>query len=555
MEMKFYSPLTAEFFPDEPDWEDESYNEYEGYPMDGHDLLQYADAVDEAVKKDIADFNGDLMQYYHEDDSVRSKVVSAVPSAEICGNKLCGCLTVELKEALLDDEQTVLCNYISGQYSDGWGEGFEQRDIRVEDGTLAVHFWQEDGFKMTPTFEKTQEQVQMTQRPKMKLLGEDGNIFAIMGRASLLLKNAGQSDKAKDKHGKFAFPYGRIIGYRKGANGKPEIIPEQAEIIRLIFNRYLQGDSLQSIKAKLETAGALTARGNTAWSAQSIQRILQNEKYCGDVLLQKTFTEDVLTGVHKKNTGQLPQYYIENYHEGIVSKQMFREVQAEIARRNSKSAANQRKRRRGRYNSKYALSERLFCGNCGSPYKRVTWNIHGRKQIVWRCVNRIEYGTKFCSSSPSVPEEELHRAILKAVQDLAANFTDEVATQINGILHDIQTGESTMPNLQEQLEQTQQEFDRLLEMSLDFDEDTPFLDNRLKKLNNKIKSLKKAIEDSAARQEKARQPEMLLSAKDLQIQEYDDALTARIIEKITVRSRNEIEIRFIGGYEKVIPLV
>ena len=180
--------------------------------------------------------------------------------------------------------------------------------------------------------------------------------------------------------------------------------------------------------------------------------------------------------------------------------------------------------------------------------------IHGRKQIVWRCVNRIEYGTKFCSSSPSVPEEELHRAILKAVQDLAANFTDEVATQINGILHDIQTGESTMPNLQEQLEQTQQEFDRLLEMSLDFDEDTPFLDDRLKKLNNKIKSLKKAIEDSATRQEKASQPEMLLSAKVLQIQEYDDALTARIIEKITVRSRNEIEIRFIGGYEKAMPL-
>ena len=367
-------------------------------------------------------------------------------------------------------------------------------------------------------------------------------------------QNVARGKRMGYKHGKFAFPYGRIIGYRKGADGKPEIIPEQAEVIRLIFNSYLQGDSLQSIKTKLETAGALTARGNTEWSAQSIQRILQNEKYCGDVLLQKTFTEDVLTGVHKKNTGQLPQYYIENYHEGIVSKQIFREVQAEIARRNSKSAANQRKRRRGRYNSKYALTERLVCGDCGSPYKRMTWNIHGRKQIVWRCVNRIEYGTKFCGSSPSIPEEKLHRAILKAVQDLAANFTDEVAAQINGILHSIQTGESIKPNLQKQLEQTQQEFDRLLEMSLDFDEDTPFLDNRLKKLNNKIKSLKKAIEESAARQEKARQPEMLLSAKDLQILEYDDALTARIIEKITVRSRNEIEIRFTGDYKKTVTL-
>ena len=201
MEMKFYSPLTAEFFPDEPDWEDESYNEYEGYPMDGHDLLQYADAVDEAVKKDIADFNGDLMQYYHEDDSVRSKVVSAVPSVEIRGNKLCGCLTVELKETLLDDEQTVLCNYISGQYSDGWGEGFEQRDIRVDDGTLAVHFWQDHDFELkrdVPDMTEFNKLLNCPKKPKMQLIGQDGNIFAIMGRASRLLKNAGQSDKAKE---------------------------------------------------------------------------------------------------------------------------------------------------------------------------------------------------------------------------------------------------------------------------------------------------------------------------------------------------------------------
>ena len=198
MQMKFYSPLTADFFPNEPDYEDEFYDEYEGCPLDGHDLLQYADAVDEAVKKDIADFNGDLMQYYHEDDSVRQKVVSAVPSVEIHGNKLCGCLNVELRESLNEGEQAVLCDYISGQYSDGWGEGFEQRDIRVDDGTLAVHFWQEDGFEMTPEREMQQESATREIRPKMKLIGQDGNIFAIMGRASRLLKNAGQSDKAKE---------------------------------------------------------------------------------------------------------------------------------------------------------------------------------------------------------------------------------------------------------------------------------------------------------------------------------------------------------------------
>ena len=198
MQMKFYSPLTADFFPNEPDYEDEFYDEYEGYPQDGHELLEYETAIRDAVENDTRDFGGDLMQYYHEDDSVRGKVVTAIPSVEVHGNKLCGCLTVELKEPLLDDEQTVLCNYISGQYSDGWGEGFEQRDIRVDDGTLAVHFWQEDGFKMTPSFEKNPKLEKNSLRPKMQLIGQDGNIFAIMGRASRLLKNAGQSDKAKE---------------------------------------------------------------------------------------------------------------------------------------------------------------------------------------------------------------------------------------------------------------------------------------------------------------------------------------------------------------------
>ena len=365
-------------------------------------------------------------------------------------------------------------------------------------------------------------------------------------------QNVARGKRMGYKHGKFAFPYGRIIGYRKGADGKPEIVPEQAEIIRLIFNSYLQGDSLQSIKAKLETAGALTARGNTAWSAQSIQRILQNEKYCGDVLLQKTFTEDVLTGVHKKNTGQLPQYYIENYHEGIVSKQMFREVQAEIARRNSKSCANRRKQKRGRYNSKYALSERLYCGECGSPYKRVTWNIHGRKEIVWRCVNRVTYGTKFCHNSPSVQEEALHQTLLRAIQNLADNYTEEVAMQINGILHDLQGGTTELEKSQQKLADSQQEFDRLLDLSLECD--ASFLDEKLKHASEEIDNLQKQINQLTASRQKATNPNLQLTASDFRITEYSDTLVARIIERIDVVSSNEIKIAFIGGHTVVVPL-
>lgn len=367
-------------------------------------------------------------------------------------------------------------------------------------------------------------------------------------------QNVARGKRMGFRQGKFPFPYRQILGYRKGSDGKPEIIPEEAEVIRMIFNSYLQGASLQTIKKRLEADGVLTARGNKKWSSESVQRILQNEKYCGDVLLQKTFIEDVLTGVSKKNTGQLPQYYIENNHEGIVTKQTFREAQAEIARRNSKSATNHRKRHRGRYNSKYALSERLVCGDCGSSYKRVTWSIHGRKQIVWRCVNRLEYGTKFCSNSPSIPETELHQAILKAVQNLAAKFTGEVADQLNGILHQIEVGESLTPQLQAQLEQNQQEFDHLLEMSLDFDENTPFLDDKLKRLSDKIKQLKTAITQSSVNSQTPSTPTNPITAKDLLITEYDDMLTARIIEKIIVKSRQDLEIIFIGGYTQQISL-
>ena len=198
MQMKFYSPLTADFFPDDPDYEDESYDEYEGYPQDGHELLEYEAAIRDAVENDTRDFGGDLMQYYHEDDSVRSKVVTAIPSVEVHGNKLCGCLTVELKEPLLNDEQTILCNYITGQYSDGWGEGFEQHEISVGDGKLYVHFWQDHDFEIYPAAPKPPTVMRHTHRPRMQLLGYDGNIFAIMGRAGRLLTDCGQADKAKE---------------------------------------------------------------------------------------------------------------------------------------------------------------------------------------------------------------------------------------------------------------------------------------------------------------------------------------------------------------------
>lgn len=201
MQMKFYSPLTADFFPNEPDYEDEFYDEYEGYPQDGHELLEYETAIRDAVENDTRDFGGDLMQYYHEDDSVRRKVVHAVPTVDEVNGELVGSLWVDTDAPLTAEEHAVFCAYITGQYSDGWGEGFEQREIDVGDGKLYVHFWQDHDFELkrdVPDMTEFNKLLNRPKKPKMQLIGQDGNIFAIMGRASRLLKNAGQSDKAKE---------------------------------------------------------------------------------------------------------------------------------------------------------------------------------------------------------------------------------------------------------------------------------------------------------------------------------------------------------------------
>ena len=238
------------------------------------------------------------------------------------------------------------------------------------------------------------------------------------------------------RQGRFCFRYKNFLGYRKGPDGEPEIVPEEAKIIRLIAQNYLNGDSLRTIKETLESMGIPTATGNQNWSTEAIQRILQNEKYMGDVLLQKTYTADFMEGKIKKNNGELPQYYIKDNHPAIIPREMFYQIQEEIARRKSKKPANAKKAKtnRGRFTSKYALSERLVCGNCGCYFRRVTWSIHGRKQIVWRCINRLECGPKVCKDSPSLKEDELYSAILKAIRSLVQGHQEEMAATLQDAL-------------------------------------------------------------------------------------------------------------------------
>lgn len=365
------------------------------------------------------------------------------------------------------------------------------------------------------------------------------------------------------KQGRFSFRY-TGFAYQKGADGEPEIIPEDAEIIRMIARNFLNGDSLKRIKEKLEESNIPNPAKEAVWNTQTILRILQNEKYAGDVLLQKTYTSDFLEGKVKKNNGELPQYYIQNNHPAIIPREMFLEIQEELARRRSKKPANPQKSKtnRGRFTSKYALSERLVCGDCGCYYRRVTWNIHGRKQIVWRCINRLELGPKACGNSPTLEEGALHNAIRNAICSLVQGHQKEMAVSLeNTLIRCAACGEPDTNSFlnDRQIQDLELEFDRLLLLAADGDE---IMDRKLQKISEhilKLKQQKKQMEQMAEHSKvmEARTKEImgLIADQDLDLAEYSDTLVYRIVEKVTVLSKEDICIRFIGGFEMTQRLI
>ncbi len=158
--------------------------------------------------------------------------------------------------------------------------------------------------------------------------------------------------------GKVTFQYKYLLGYRKGADGKPEIVPDEEETVRLIFKMYLDGYTLLNIAQTLTEQQRLTATGKKIWSKGEVQRILKNEKYVGDAFLQKTFTVDCITHKVVKNNGERPMYLVTDHHAPIVDRDTFNQVQQELARRSSKRKISDKTK-----TSKENTAENIRCRN------------------------------------------------------------------------------------------------------------------------------------------------------------------------------------------------
>lgn len=166
--------------------------------------------------------------------------------------------------------------------------------------------------------------------------------------------------------------HNRFLGYTKDGEGQLIIEPKEAEVVKRIYREYLEGASLAQIGKSLEADGILTAAGKAKWRPETLKKILQNEKYIGDALLQKTYTVDFLSKKRVKNNGIVPQYYVENSHEPIIPRDLYMQVQEEMVRRANLHSGAKRKKRV--YSSKYALSSIVYCSKCVDIYRRIAWN-------------------------------------------------------------------------------------------------------------------------------------------------------------------------------------
>ncbi len=357
----------------------------------------------------------------------------------------------------------------------------------------------------------------------------------------------------KFENGTIILNHNRFMGYTKGKDGELAIVPEEAETVRLIFRMYLEGTSIAGIKRHLEKEGILTVTGRKIWNEGTISKMLSNEKYMGDALLQKSYTADFLTKTRKKNNGEMRQYYITDNHEGIVAKEIYYAVQQEKQRRaeRRKPAVTRRaKEKKKGYSSKYILSNLLVCGECGQPYRRITWTRNGVKRIVWRCSNRVEHGTEYCKNSPTLDEEALQRAVMRTVGNVVRDsefgsvMQNNVTLVIGQYADSIQSENS---EIDEKIAGMEREMLQMVKETPDFN-DGAFLE-KYRMLGGEIQRLKR---EKISRNNPSPLPlpaEIGKKIKSVGRNEmaFDPALVGQLIEKIVVRNARRIEVVFKSG--------
>lgn len=373
-------------------------------------------------------------------------------------------------------------------------------------------------------------------------------------------KNITWSYRKNFEDGKPIFMYKKLLGYRKGEDGEPEIVPQEAEIVERIFTMYLSGMTVDVISKQLQSEHIVIPEKSFSFGKNMVMNILKNEKYCGDCILQKTVTVDCISKTRKKNEGEAPMYIVENSHPAIISREMFNRAQEELSRRKARSPLSKKAAitATGKY-SKYALTDVLICGECGSRYKRVTWTSRGQKRIVWRCVNRLDNGRKYCQHSPTLSETSLQEAIVRAINQFNDEDTATYLTLMKATIGEAigaNGGSDEIDLLERRIEALNNRMLKMVSESVEngtdmeeHEEDFKTVSDQIEQLNRRIEAIRKSEGSDAERQERLCQIQTMIDQRNAHRDTYDDAIVRQMIECIKVYEGGKLKIIFGGGYE------
>jgi len=353
-----------------------------------------------------------------------------------------------------------------------------------------------------------------------------------------LSKNTKMGIQYRFQQGKVLVNARNFLGYDKDEEGHLVINPAESEIVKRIFREYLEGASCMKIARGLERDGILTARGNPRWHDSTVRKILENEKYMGDALLQKTYTIDFLNKKRGKNNGTLPQYYVEDDHEAIIPKEIFLMVQEEMARRSEQNACLGRRKN---ISANHPFSKIVFCAECGEEFRRIHWNNRGKKSIVWRCLTRLEHKDE-CHAR-TVNEETLIEAFLDALNEIVGNsdtYLERLKVNLEAAIN--AANPESAAALAARMAELQQELIDRTERRENYDDITDEI-LRLRELQAQ------ADMDGTAKSEhkkRIRELQRFIERQKSKVLAFDEGLVRKLLEKVTVYD-DYLEFRFKSG--------
>ena len=413
---------------------------------------------------------------------------------------------------------------------------------------------------------------------------EEQNIYTLDGKGELLLtimssiaqeesrnisENVTWGIRKRFADGKVSMPYKRFMGYRRGDDGVPEIVEAEAQIVRGIFRRFLEGATSTMIVKELneddvpcparkslldegEIEAEKADRKKARWSASTVESILTNEKYKGNAILQKTYCADYIQKTFVENDGsEIPKYYAQNSHPAIVSSEEFDLTQMEMEWRKSLN---------GSYSGKSCFASRVVCGDCGAFYGSKVWHsTDAYRRVIWRCNGKYT-GQKKCTT-PYVTQEELEKAFVSVMQrvlrekDAITAACQKKLVEFDTVELDAEVSwlENEASSVAERLRKLVEENARVRIEQAEYQREYDALATEYDRVNSRIQ----AMEDRYRDKEKCRRKlEIFLGllGKVEVCESFEPYTFATLVEKVVVGRDGRLEFCFRNGMQCEYPL-